>query len=107
MNPPLPPQTLRDLSAQLAEGIEELAALSLHAQEAAARGDFSRASTDELRQLQGLDLITQSLEAYAAFLRELARCAPPDLALPPGILTKAFHSPPAAQEDSDGTVIWF
>lgn len=108
-SPTDPPLTLRALAENLSEGMEQLAALSLCVQDALSSCNFGRASPEEFRNLQNLDLITQSLEAYAEVLREMKRLAPADLALAPGPLMVAMVRPLddlAAPAREDGTVIW-
>lgn len=109
-SPSDPPLALRTLAENLSEGIEQLAALSVSVQHALSSCDFGRASPEEFRGLQNLDLITQSLEVYAEVLREMTRLSPDDLTLQPGPLMAAMVRPVDAPDDiarGDGTVIWF
>lgn len=117
---PAPPDpddiALSVLLARLAERVADLAELSLEVQDLLARCEMAHPDDGTIRGLQRLDLISQSLEDYAAILAAAAPHLPATLRLPKAALLAVAHRqdsraiiaghPPDADPPAEGQFIW-
>lgn len=98
---------VRDLASRLSTDMETICILTKEVQDALSNCDLHGTAPSDIRKLQHLDIITQSMTIYAEAIREISRRVPLDIMIPDGIFSLPTLKPlDSVNEGPGNSVTW-
>ena len=101
------PINVQDLASRLSTDMETICILAKEVQDALSNCDLHGTAPSDIKKLQHLDIITQSMKIYAEAVREISKRVPFDITIPDGILSLPTLQPlDSLNEGPANSVTW-